>query len=317
MRYLLGILIFAAVALGDVGSIRIEGRSAATVAKQRFTLADIADVFSPNQSDDEAIIALRSITIGTSPQPGQFTELSADNVLATLRSAQVDLGRVGYKFPRSIVVTRASRTVDEAELRASIEQAFSAEGREVVVHSVDVSDPFLVEPGPISLEATLLPSLLRGRASVLMTARGEHSETKDKVVASIEEWKEVPVAARSLGRGAIVGPQDVVMARLQSHLIPSDTAARAPSVVGLALQRGIAAGEAFSSQKLFIPPVINSGSRVTMKISAGGLEATASGIALESGAVDQRISVRNDASKKLVTGRVLEPGLVLIEESSR
>ncbi len=317
MRYLLGILIFAATALGDIGSIVIEGRASATVVRPRITLADVADVYSPNQGDDEAIIALRSIGIGISPQPGKFVELSADNVLAALRSAQVDLGKVGYKLPRSIVVTRAARSVSEAELRASIEQAFSSQGREVVVHSLDVKDPFLVEPGPISLEALLLPSSARGRTSILMTARGETSETKGNMVAAIEEWKEVPVAVRSLARGAIVGPQDVVMARLQSHLIPNDPAVRATSVVGLALQSGIVAGEAFSSQKLFIPPVITSGSKVTMMISAGGLEATASGIALESGAVDQRISVRNDASKKLVTGRVIEPGLVLIEEGNR
>jgi flagella basal body P-ring formation protein FlgA len=310
-------MLVALPALAEIGSIRIDGRAAVTVAKQRITLADIADVYSPQASDDEAIIALRSIRIGAAPNPGGIKELTANEILSVLTAAQVDLSKVGYKLPQQIVVTRAARSVSEGELRASIEQAFAAQGREVIVHSVDVTDPFLVEPGPITLEAAIMPSTSRGRAPLLVTAKGESSEIRSKVIAAIEEWREVPVAARSLGRGAIVGPNDVVMARLQSHLLPADAASKVSSVIGFALQSGISSGEAFAGQKLFIPPVVTAGSKVTMLVRNGGLEATASGIAIESGAADQRITIRNEASKKLVTGKVLEPGLVLIEEGLR
>lgn len=315
--WLLTLLLLTQTAWAELGSIRIEGRPSVTVAKARITIADIADVYSSNSADDDAIIALRSIRLGSSPAPGQCIEVSATEILKALEAAQVDLQKVGYKLPRSVVITRAARTLGEAELKASIEQTFSALGREVIVHSVDVEDPFMVEPGPISLEAALLPSQARNRASMLITARGESTETKGKVVAAIEEWRDVPVAARSLGRGSIISPSDISMARLQTHLIPSDASTKAGTLVGLALQAGIAAGEPFSNQKLIVPPVITTGSKVTMVVRSGGLEATASGIAMESGAMDQRINIRNEASKKIVTGRVLEPGLVLIEESGR
>ena len=312
MKAILIVLLFVSAAHAELGAIRIDGKASATVAKARVSLSDIADVYSAKSTDDEAVIALRGINLASSPQPGRFLEITSDEVLAALRAAQVDLNQVGYKLPRSIVVTRAARSLGEAEIRASIEHAFTALGREVIVHSVDVPDPFLVEAGPISLKASLLASTGRNRASMLISAKGESTETKGKVLAAIEEWKNVAVAARGLQRGSIVGPEDVAMARLQSHLIPADTATRTTAVVGLALQAGISAGEAFSNQKLLVPPVITAGSKITMLIKIAGLEATASGIALESGVADQRISVRNEASKKLVTGRVVEPGLVIV-----
>ena len=39
---------------------------------------------------------------------------------------------------------------------------------------------------------------------------------------------------------------------------------------------------------------------------------TAVGTALENGGLGQDIRVRNDSSKKIVMGRVIEPGLVMV-----
>jgi flagella basal body P-ring formation protein FlgA len=62
-----------------------------------------------------------------------------------------------------------------------------------------------------------------------------------------------------------------------------------------------------------IPPVVKSGSRVTLLFKRGQLEVTASGIALENGIVGSEIKVRNENSKRVVIGRVADEGLVVVE----
>jgi flagella basal body P-ring formation protein FlgA len=49
-----------------------------------------------------------------------------------------------------------------------------------------------------------------------------------------------------------------------------------------------------------------------MVFRRGRLEATATGIALEDGAIEQEISVRNESSKKVVRARVSEKGVVFV-----
>jgi flagella basal body P-ring formation protein FlgA len=50
-----------------------------------------------------------------------------------------------------------------------------------------------------------------------------------------------------------------------------------------------------------------------MKYQSEFFEATASGVALENGGIGQEIKVRNDASKKVVSGQVLEAGIVRVQ----
>ena len=66
----------------------------------------------------------------------------------------------------------------------------------------------------------------------------------------------------------------------------------------------------FQKRKLDIPPVIDMGALVTLVYRSGGIEATASGVAIESGALGDEIRVRNDSSRKIILGKVLEPGIV-------
>ena len=56
--------------------------------------------------------------------------------------------------------------------------------------------------------------------------------------------------------------------------------------------------------------MVEMGAMVTLVYRSGGIEATASGVAIESGAQGDEIRVRNDSSRKIILGKVLEPGMV-------
>ncbi|MCB0321344.1 MAG: flagellar basal body P-ring formation protein FlgA, partial [Bdellovibrionales bacterium] len=168
-----------------------------------------------------------------------------------------------------------------------------------------------VSPAVTALRADSLSSAEGGKMNFRITPYiGEDPQRSFIVEALVEEWVEVPVAARPLSAGSVVGPLDVAMARLNIQRLPRDAAFQKETIVGLETKRGIAYGEVFRKNKLSIPPVITAGAKVTLEYRSKFLRATATGIALEDAAVGENIRIRNEASKKIVSGTVLEPGIV-------
>ena len=291
--------------------IKIVGRAEVTVTGDTVRLEDIADVSSPNIADDESIIALKKLDIAPSPAPGQGIVVQAMSVLDRLHAAQVDLQHIGYTFPRTMTITRAGRVVSAEEVRAAIDGALLKAKREATIKQVIYNDPQQVLPGVATIEAQELFSTVGGQLPFMITVKVPGAaDTRFRVSAVVDEYREVPVATRPLLRGSVVGPDDVVMARLSTSYIPKDASLQIGSIVGQALSSNIAFGEVFSRGKLEIPPLITAGSKVTMVVKTALLEATASGIAIESGAEGEDIKVRNEASKKIVIGKVVEAGLV-------
>ncbi|NDC38387.1 MAG: flagella basal body P-ring formation protein FlgA, partial [Proteobacteria bacterium] len=283
--------------------IRVIGREAVTVTAGMVRLEDVAEVSSPQISDDEAVIALKKLEIVASPAPGQSTTVAAMAVLERLRAANVDFNQIGYSLPSIVTITRAGRIISADEVRGAIEGLLASQQREVTIKQVKYDSNVVLAPGVTSISAEPLFSPSPAQLSFMITARVSGSpDVRFKAVAAADEWKEVPVAARALPRGAVVESTDVVMARMNAATLPRDLADNPASIVGLSTSSGVSYGEAFQRSKLAIPPVISAGSPVTMIVRTATLEATASGVALEAGIEGQEIKVRNEASKRVVTG---------------
>jgi len=315
-RLLVIILISASVLSADEGTRRIviTGKKEATVTTSQIRLSDIASVSSANSEDDEAVIALKKIIVERSPSPGKQSSLSGLQIVETLKANQVSFENVGYRFPNTITVSRAARTLSEPELEAVVMDAISRLGRDISLKTLLVKDAVAVPPGEIQLEVepfdTSNPRRLgfNGRAISL-----DGSDSRFTIEAEIDEWRDVPVAKRPISKGQIVMPEDVMRARLNLAAIARDAEREENSIVGMQATRNIGYGEVFSTNKLFSPPLINAGSRVNMICRGNSFEATASGMALDAGALGQKIRVRNEASKKIVTGVIVSGELVEVK----
>jgi flagella basal body P-ring formation protein FlgA len=292
-------------------NITIQGRKEVLINSGAIRLGDIAEIYSERSQDDEAIIGLKKMQIQNSPAPGQSQVLEARQVLDSLKAQGVNLQEVGYVFPREINIKRASRSLAESEIRSVIEDFIGANSREVNVKRIEYPKDLQIFPGEIEVKAVPLNKTRSGHLDFDMSisAPGEQS-LHFAASAVVDEWREVPVASRTLTRGAVVGTPDVIMARLNLAALPKDIATSAEGVIGLKVAEDLGEGEVFRSNKLAVPAIIEAGSRVSMIYREGRLEATASGTAMESAAQGQPIKVRNDNSKKVVIGTAIEPGMV-------
>jgi flagella basal body P-ring formation protein FlgA len=120
----------------------------------------------------------------------------------------------------------------------------------------------------------------------------------------------MPVAVRPLKRGDIISAGDVRLQKVNATSMGHDAIEQIGDVVGRSVMREIGQGELFSSAAVEIPPVVQVGSRVTMRYQFGRLQASANGVALESGIERQEIKVRNDSSKRVVSARVVDKDTV-------
>ena len=310
-----GVICAQAVAETSQRSVQIVGRESATDTTDSVRLSDIAEVSSARISDDEIVIGLKKIVVAGSPLPGQEMLLEASQVLEKLKQNAVKLDDIGYTLPRSMKVTRAARIITHNELFAAVSDYLKNSGRDAVLRSLRYNEDQKVAPGDVSFEMVPYETSDSRRLGFSITAgvKGAPS-TRFDAEAEIDQWREIPVASRALPKGSVVGPDDVVMARMNLAALSRDVARERGSILGMELGRNIGYGEPFTRGKLAIPPIIVSGSKVTMMYHGRHFEATATGIALESGLQDQTIKVRNDSSKKTVTGTVLATGLVEVKQ---
>lgn len=297
-----------------VRSIRIAGRANATVNAATVRLSDIAEISSPLISDGDAIIGLQKITIERSPSPGTQATIVANTVLERLRAEGVDLTQLTYTLPRVITVTRAGRALGVDEVRTLIERYWTGQQRDVVLKSIDGIDRITVTPALGKIEAIPLNSTRPGQQPfTLRVVSEDQEEQRFKISATFEEWGETPIAKRVIGRGSVIGIDDVAMARMNLNALPGDAARDIQSVVGLETKNDIGFGEVLRRNKLLIPPVVSVGSRVVLKYRTPLFEASALGLALDSGITGQEIRVRNSSSQKVVFGTVIEPGVVAVK----
>lgn len=291
--------------------IKIVGRTSVTVTTPTLRLGDLAEVSSSRESDDDTVIGLQKIFVDRSPAPGTETTLSAASILEKLTAQGVDTSKLSYTLPRIISVKRAARPILKEEVRAAIDAALQLSGLDVAVRDVRYPENRFVSPGDFKIEAIPLNAGVPGNRNFAITVipTGEQP-TRFEVSATVDEWDMMPVANRSVARGSVVQPEDVAMARVNLATLPSDAMRHDQDVVGLEASRDIPFGEVFRKDKLAIPPLITAGSKVTMMYRNGVFEASATGIALESGIRGQEVRVRNEMSKKIISAVILEAGLV-------
>lgn len=292
-------------------TIRLQGRSEAVVTEATIRLGDIAQIDSPNVQDDEAIIHLKRISVGESPKAGETMMLDGSRVLERLKDEGVRLDSIRYTLPRGISITRAFREVKMDELERAL-GAFIAKGdKQIEVKQIVMDKPVRLPTDSLGLEVVSLQTTKPGHIGVDFKSIAGSDEVRFQMKAFADEWRMMPVAVRPMTKGSIVSASDVQLARTNGTSLGRDSLENLVDIVGRSLTKDVGQGEMFKASAVVIPPVVNAGSRVTVVFRQNRLEVTATGTALENGGLGQDIRVRNDSSKKIVTGRVVEPGLVM------
>ena len=297
---------------GSKTDIRLQGRGEVGVTDGVIRLADIALIESASVADDSSILELRKIPLANSPRAGETLTIDGVTVLEKLKDAGIRLNTLLYTFPKEIRVTRAYREVSQDELERALKSFLLTQERQIEVKQLLADRPVKIPADALNVEVVALQATQPGHFGVDYRSRASSGDVRFQMKALAEEWRMVPTAAKPLKRGDVVDAADIRLTKMSVASLNSGALEQIGDIVDMALLRDVGQGEVFTAKAVKVPAVIAAGSKVTMVFRRGRLEATATGVALEDGVLEQEINVRNESSKKVVKARVSEKGVVFV-----
>jgi flagella basal body P-ring formation protein FlgA len=124
--------------------------------------------------------------------------------------------------------------------------------------------------------------------------------------ASVRVFDQVVVAGRFLDKGTILSAADFRLERRDLSQLSGGYETAPAALIGKQLRGALTAGAVIPPQAVKIIPAIRKGAVVKLVVRQGGMEITSSGIALSDAGLGERVQVRNEASKRVVEGTVID-----------
>ncbi len=277
-------------------------RGSTTLSDSRVRLSDLFDGVAADRA------------IGPSPEPGGRIIVESAQLGAIARQFDVDW-RPTSSADR-IVLERPGRPFPREETLAALRVALGVAG---VSADADVEMPgYAPVLVPTEVHATAEVGQLDYNATtgqftaVLSVTAAGMSPGHTRLSGRILDVVELPVAVHRMMPGDVVGPADIQMARLHASAVRSDVAQVPAQAVGMALRHPVGAGTPLLLADLARPQAVQKGEAVQMQLQTAGISVSAQGIAMDGGAVGERVRVLNASSRAIVEAEVLSSGRVRV-----
>ncbi len=293
---------------------RITVRTEASVAGRTVRLRDIAPFANGTLGD---------VTLGAAALPGRSCKITAGEIRLRVRAAGHNPNALSLP-PAVTVTTTGGVTGGSAPL---IKVATEAVRKALPWPAADVTIEPAFVPSLPTFRGSGTPTVTAG-APVLRSSRtavvpvtvalGSETRTVD-VTLRLKVTALAVVAARPIARHAVVGPEDVTLARVEV----SGTGAALANVADAVGKRAVSslpAGRRLSKSDIEEAPVLLANARVTVRVVAGLVEVTTTGTAAEEGRIGQVIRVRllpdptRPGPARVVRGRVESADTVIVGE---
>lgn len=259
------------------------------------------------------------IAIFRAPDLGETGTVRAAQVAdALMRNGLFDLDTRGMA---EIAVTRASRTIETAEIEARIARALA--GRYSLGAAENVAIAFDRDVRPIrtdpaaraDLRVTRMhyePGSRRFDLTFELAGAGSERPRFLRYTGTAYEAVEAAVLRHPVARGEIIRADHIAVERRARAEIGGAAPALASEAVGMAARRALRAGDALRTGDLAKPELVQRNESVTLVLETPGLVLTLRGKALEAGSLGEVVNVLNIHSKRTIPGVVSGPGRVTV-----
>lgn len=277
---------------------------AATLREPAVTVEDpsvrLSDLFAGVERDR---------VIGPAPDPGGRVVVEQAQLAAIARQFGVDW-RPASAADR-VMIERPGRMLAREPVLAALREALLAAGMPAnsEVQTPDFTPP-MVPPGdtarPEVAQAAYDPASGRFTALLSVTAPAM-APFHARLSGHAQEMVDVEVTTRRMAMGEVVAAGDLQLARLRAGLVRSEPARLPEQAIGLALRHPLAMGAPVLLAELGHAAVVQRGSPVKVRLDMAGLSLTVQGVAMEAGAVGERVRVLNPQSRAVMEAEVTGP----------
>jgi flagellar basal body P-ring formation protein FlgA len=151
-----------------------------------------------------------------------------------------------------------------------------------------------------------------GRASIGVRC---NAEKKWSIFTSavIKAYESVIVLTQPIQRGEIITRQHLAIEKRDVSKTRGDFITQAEQVENKQAARNMPAGTILGLRSFVEPPLVKRKDKITISTAQPGFNIRISGIAMMDGVKGQLIKVKNESSGRIISGTVIEPGLVLVK----
>jgi flagella basal body P-ring formation protein FlgA len=307
--------LFAAASALSAGPSQIASvQAAAPVAlKSQVTvdgdLVRLGDLFHGD-------VAKADVPVARAPAPGERVELQAQWLWQVARAYGVAWQ------PRStletVTLARESYLLDATAVEGLLLDELTARGMNTASLQVQLDNPRFSQHLPTAAAGRLQVAQMdhdprTGRFAAGLRAPLDDGRTIGvNVSGRLLEIVEVPVLARRIGAGEVIGPRDIDYVALQADRVASNVVTDAASLIGAAPRRGLRPGQPVRASEIGAPVLVEKNQMVLLRVQTASMQLTAQGRALQEGARGDTVRVVNTKSNTVVTGTVAEAGLVMV-----
>ncbi|WP_045727462.1 flagellar basal body P-ring formation chaperone FlgA [Xanthomonas sp. GPE 39] len=132
------------------------------------------------------------------------------------------------------------------------------------------------------------------------------------VPVKVRRMQQVLVLARGLSAGETIGAADIVAETRDAARIVGAVMTDPAVAVGKLVRRTLPAGTLLSLSDLVSPRLVRRGDNVALVARKGGLEVRMAGRAMSDAGENERVTVENLSSRRIVQGTVSQNGDVLV-----
>lgn len=286
----------------------LELKPRAVIDGDRVLLSDLISNLNHVAED------IKHIDLGNAPHAGKRIQWSPQRVARVLKD-QAGITGVTFTGAQHCIISRASRPLDTSEIELAIITVLKMSTRhEGVSRVLEVVPPrsWQVPLGPIQIEASPEAGTLQkpwSNALVRVVLHGKEQSAKQ--VRFHWSWnRSVWSSASAIKKDALLRPQyftktpvDILKQTRAPWLgeIPLDSTAK----------RNLRPGAILTASDIKPREVISRGNAVSVLYQQGTVSIELTGIALDSGAKGETITVQNPVSRKKFPARILQEGKVL------
>ena len=282
----------------------------------RGSVIKVSDVFSgPIPRGDRAIL--------NAPEPGERVVLDAQLLGRIARLYDLDWKPMSREI--RAVVRRDSQTVTHEEILDEVRAALEAEGApknaelQTATSSLAISLPIEATPSVQVGKVTFDQRSRRFSAIVDISATEGDRVVFTRQVAvggRLFATEALPVLSASVGRGDIIGPNDITVAHVRSDQVRDGAVTDPYGLVGKQARRPIKEGEPVLASQLQAPVLVNRGDEVVIFYALRSMNLTAKGKAMDAGGQGDVIRILNTSSNRTLMAKVVQPHQVVVDAVS-
>lgn len=286
------------------------------VASGPVTLGDVAKITSDETGMGERLAAVR---IGTAPLPGASRVVSLNSILLALRQHGLNPDLMEITPKGDITLTTHCNRILGAELlekaRELILAALPYSPDAVQIVAKNLPEEIVVDPGDVAVSVVVQPNEDFIGYTFLTFDVTVSGQLKRRVSLHLQVsvTAEVAVAAANIQRGQVLSAADVVFEPRDLATTGGPCITSLDEIVGMRARVGFRQGQLLVARMLDAPPAIQRGDAVVLQAVAGCVLISAPAVAKQDGRVGDRILVRNQATGKEITARIIDKSTVRVD----